>query len=426
MGKEHPQNEQELGATQPFANLPRPSRKLAALTSSALALPGIAGSASADAPIEEAQASAAYSRFEEFHLSRNKFSPSAGSRTRFEIDTLQLRFDLPATERMDVGVQFLYEEMAGASPWFVAPGTAGEPLQVMSGATIEETRYDLTLDLDYYVESGKDTFTWGFSKEDDYFSTHGSVGGERNYNDKNTTLAVSGAFSYDFIEPTDPGFSQARISSGEKWSIELFGGVSQILTRSTVAQINVLYKHSDGYLSDPYKAIQDFSQSGIISDVRPDKKDQVGVLARLRQHIAPLNASVHLDYRFYADTFKITSHTVELAWYQTFFDVVRIVPAVRYYSQSKAEFYDTLLPVGVVPDERSSDFRLSPYGAVSLRLKGEIELEDLFDAFDFVAAFSYERYLSDGDFALVAVNEREEAPGLVKFQVFAFTLTGRF
>jgi hypothetical protein len=36
--------------------LPRPSRALTALTTSALALPGIAGSARADAPIEEATA----------------------------------------------------------------------------------------------------------------------------------------------------------------------------------------------------------------------------------------------------------------------------------------------------------------------------------------------------------------------------------
>ena len=39
---------------------------------------------------------------------------------------------------------------------------------------------------------------------------------------------------------------------------------------------------------------------------------------------------------------------------------------------------------------------------------------------------SYERYLSDGNYALVSVEEDDEAPGLVKFQVIAVTLTGRF
>ena len=48
------------------------------------------------------------------------------------------------------------------------------------------------------------------------------------------------------------------------------------------------------------------------------------------------------------------------------------------------------------------------------------------DGFDLIAALSYERYLSDGGYALTHVNESDEAPGLVKFQVIAFTISGRF
>jgi len=404
------------------ARLPRPSARLAALTSSALALPGIA---QADSPIDQAQASIAQSYYKEDDISRNKFG--GGDRERYEVQTTQLRFDIPATKRIDLGVQFLYEEMSGASPWFVSANPQGDIVQVLSGATIEDERYDLTLDLDYYLETGKDSFAWGFSKEKDYFSTHFSIGGDRNYNDKNTTLSLSGAFSYDWIETTDPEFSLARIAKGEKFSIDAFMGLSQILTRSTTGQVTINYKYSDGYLSDPYKAIQDVTgSSGLLPDVRPDTKHQVSILGRVRQHIEPLNASVHLDYRFFADTFKITSHTVELAWYQNLFNWLTIAPTLRYYSQSKAEFYETVLPLNVVPKERSSDFRLSPYGAVSARIKAEAEIRDIASAFDLILAFSYERYLSDGDYALTAVSEADEAPGLVKFQVFAGTITGRF
>ncbi|HKK51414.1 MAG TPA: hypothetical protein VKA74_07495, partial [Myxococcota bacterium] len=113
----------------------RPGRTLTALTSSALALPGIAGSARADAPIEQATGSAAFSYYKEDNLSPGKFlDDGSGSRERYEVFTGQMRFDIPTSERTDIGIDLLYEEMSGASPWFVQSGPSGEALQVMSGA----------------------------------------------------------------------------------------------------------------------------------------------------------------------------------------------------------------------------------------------------------------------------------------------------
>jgi hypothetical protein len=421
----------------------RSGRRLAALTTSALALPGIAGSARADTPIEEATAAASFSYYKEDNLAPSKFSTSGGtgSRDRYEVFTGQLRFDLPATARTDVGIELLYEEMSGASPWYVLPDSNGTPLQVMSGATIEDERLDLLVDTDFYLERGKDTISAGFSQENDYLSINVGLGTERNFNDKNTTLSVSGAFAYDWIDPTDPGFSTARPSSGERWSIDLFAGLSQILSRSSAASFTVNYKHSDGYLGDPYKAIIELGASGVLlSDIRPDTKDQVALLARYRHHFESVGGSAHLDYRFYTDDFGILSHTVDVAWYQGLFGWLTISPSFRWYTQSKADFYDTVLPAGNVPKHRSSDFRLSPYGAISYRIKAEVALDDVVeydspawlqavgitDGLDLIAAVSYERYLSDGAFSIVSVSESDEAPGLVDFRVFAFTLTGRF
>ena len=423
--------------------LPRPSKTLTALTTSALALPGIAGSANADAPIERASASAAFSYYTEDNLSPSKFSTAGGtgSRNRYEVYTGQLRFDLPVSDRIDVGIDLLYEEMSGASPWYVLPDTNGKALQVMSGATIDDHRFDIAIDTDFYLDRGKDTVSVGISTEKDYFSVHTGIGTERNFNDKNTTLSVAGTFSYDWIDPTDPSFSIARPSSEEKWSIDLFGGLSQIVNRSSTVSFTVNYKHSDGYLADPYKAITQLGTSGaVLADRRPGTKDQVSLLARYRRHFESITGSLHADYRFYADNWSIKSHTVELAWYQNFFEWLTITPSVRWYSQSKADFYDTVLGIGNVPNDRSSDYRLSPYGAVSYKIKAEVAFDDVWhydspawlqaigvsNGMDLIASLSYERYRSDGDFAIESVGESEEAPGLVRFRVFAVSLSGRF
>lgn len=421
--------------------LPRPSRTLTALAGSALALPGIAGSARADAPIERATASFASSYYFEDDLKNQDFDSTTGSQDRYEVVTQQLRFDLPVSDRVDIGLDLLYEEMSGASPWFVRAGSDGTPLQVMSGATIEDTRVDAALDYDFYMDNGKDTLSHGFSKEKDYLSIHFGLGTERNYNDKNTVFNLGFAFSYDWIDPTDPELSSARPESEEKWSIDLFAGISQVLTRSTVVQFTMNYKHSDGYLSDPYKAITDIASTGVYADVRPDTKDQVSLMARVRHHFESLNGSLHGDYRFYADDWGVVSHTLEAAWYQRFFDWLTVAPSLRWYSQSKADFYEAILPAAPTAGQlRTSDYRQSPYGAVAARIKFEAELIDLFeydappllrhiginDGFDLIAAITYERYISDGHFSVSSVIEADEAPGLVNFQVVAVTLSGRF
>lgn len=425
-------------------SLPRPSKTLTALTTSALALPGIARSAHAESPVDRASASSSFSYYKEDNLSPSKFSTAGGtgSRDRYEVFTEQLRFDFPVTPRVDLGIDVLYEEMSGASPWYVLPDANGKPLQVMSGATIEDERLDVGMDVDFYLDRGKDTISAGYSTEKDYDSFHIGLGTERNFNDKNTTLSAAGAFSYDWIDPTDPGFSIARPSSGEKYSIELFAGLAQIVNRASTVSFTVNYKHSDGYLADPYKAITQLGASGtVLADIRPDTKDQVSLLARYRHRFEAVSGSLHADYRFYSDDWGVSTHTVDLAWYQNVMEWLTITPSVRWYSQGKAEFYDTVLAAGpTAPKNHSSDYRLSPYGAISYRIKAEIEILDalryrppawlqkigISEGADLIASLSYERYLSDGSFGLVSVSDSDEAPGLVRFQVFAATLTGRF
>ena len=425
--------------------LPRPSRTLTALTTSALALPGIAGSVRAETPIERASASSAFSYYKEDDLPSGKFAGAGnGSRERYEVFTGQLRFDVPLTERTDLGVDFLYEKMSGASPWFVqADSVTNEPVQVMSGATIEDQRFDLSLDVDFFMDRGKDTLSGGFSKENDYLSINFGLAAERNLNEKNTTVSAAGAFSYDWIDPTDADLFTTRPAHKKKWSVDLFAGLSQIFSRASTGQFTINYKHSDGYLSDPYKAIRGIGPGDpLLPDRRPGKKDQVSLLFRYRHHFESLNGSLHADYRFYADDWEMKSHTVDLAWYQDFLGLgwLTITPSVRWYSQSKAFFYDPLLPAGTDPKTASSDYRLSPYGAISYRLKVEAEFVNLWnydapawlqavgisEGFDLIASVSYERYLSDGRFSAISVDDDEEAPALVRFNVFAVTLTGRF
>jgi len=394
---------------------------LAALTASALALPGLASFARAETPVDRWTASHATSFYVEDDLDSAKVAP--GSETsRYEIRTHQLDLRAPFTDRTDLALHFVHESMSGATPWFVEPDADGEPVQVMSGATVKDTRQDFLGTGSYYLDNGRLSLSGGLSTENDYFSGNGGLEAAVDFNEKTTTLSSGFGFSFDTIEPTDANLFPTRVSEEEKQSYSIFAAISQVVNREAQLQSGLTFQHSTGFLSDPYKLV---SVGGVnLADSRPDSRNQVSWLTRYRHHFSGVEGTLHADYRFYLDDWEVYSHTVELAWYQSIFERFRLIPSLRYYDQSQASFYSPYFLVLPSDGFASSDYRLSPYGAISWKLKAEATLTDLPFEMDWIVGIAWERYLSGGELALSEV--RFENPGLVSFNVFTLNLTARF
>jgi hypothetical protein len=273
---------------------------------------------------------------------------------------------------------------------------------------------------DYYFERGKATLGGGVSSENDYLAFNGSLGGEREFNDKNTTLSGGVGASFDSITPSGTDEFPERPHNEDKQSYNGYLALSQILGDSTIGQTSLKYQHATGFLSDPYKRA--FVASVPETDVRPDLRHQISSLTRLRHHFRSLEASLHLNYTFYWDDWEMNSHMFEVAWYQTLFDRFRLIPSARYYSQSQAEFYAPFYVTQRSDGLRSSDYRLSPFGAYSYKIQAEFPFEVWQFNLHMTAAF--ERYVSGGDLALETVDF--ENPGLVSYNLFTVGMTGRF
>lgn len=404
----------------------RASPALSALTTSALSLPGLAGSAAADSPAERVRGDYSYSFYSEDPMPRGKVVPGATTQ-RYEIESHQVHLSAPVAERFDVGLDFTYETMSGATPWYLVPDADGKPVQVMTGATIQEQRSDAHLSGSYYLDSGRVGLGGGVSVENDYLAGYGSFDAERHFNEKNTTLSGGLGFSLDTIEPTGGG-TEGRVVREHKQSYNAFAGVSQILGRASVVNSTLSFQHSRGFLSDPYKRVLVGIDVGgtvtptPIPDSRPDMRNQITWLTRFRHHVELLNATLHADYQFYADDWEVTSHTIDVSWYQNLLRWLRVVPSMRYYSQSQAKFYAPWFATQPSNGLYSADYRLSPYGALSWRSRVETRFTTW--SLDWTAAFGYERYTSSGDLALGKVKVAN--PGLVSFNLYSFTLTGRF
>jgi len=386
---------------------------LAALTAGALLLPDLAR-----AQAEHWSIDYGYSLYSEGDLDASKLQ--AGSAERYDIDTHLISLRGPLTGRFDLGIDVVHETMTGATPWFVEPDAQGEPLQVMTGASIEEQRDDVFSRGVYYFDTARLNLSTGYSTEDDYSAINLGLGSEHDFNEKNTTLSWGTGLSFDSIDPT-PTATNADPSQEDKRSIGLFAGWSQVIDRSSALQTTLSYQNGSGFLSDPYKLV---SIGGLNSpDARPDTRNQFALLTRYRRHVESVAGTLHADYRFYVDDWNINSHTFELAWYQSLWEVLTLVPSVRYYTQSQADFYGPYFLTSP-GDEFSSDYRLSPYGALSGKLRLDTHSFEWPFRMAWKVGVSYERYQSSGSLAIQSVDV--ENPGLVSFDVFMLDLSARF
>jgi hypothetical protein len=392
---------------------------LAALTGAALALPGLVGSAAAEGMTERIGAEYGYSRYAEDAISRSKAAVGS-ERDRYEIDVHQLRFATPLADRFDLGLDIVHESMSGATPWYVIPDDDGKPVQVMTGATVEERRTDALLEGRYFLDRGLASLAGGVSFENDYLAINGALGGQLDLDDKNTALSGGLGISYDMIDPTDSDEFPLRPEHEKKQTYSVHAGISQVLRRNAAVQSTLTYALGHGFLSDPYK--QALVAGEPLADSRPELRHQIAWLTRYRHHFDGLRASLHADYQLYWDDWSIMAHTFELAWYQSLFESIRLIPALRYYSQGQADFYAPFYEQARADGHYSSDYRLSPFGAISWRLRAEAQLRLL--RLDCVAFFAWERYLSSGKYALQKVDS--ENPGLVRFNVFSVGLQTRF
>jgi hypothetical protein len=399
----------------------RRGRTLALLTTSALSLiPGLAERAHAQAADNGWSLQYGYSMYSEGSIPESKIV--AGSRHRYDIDTHAFKLDAPIGSNISVGLDVTYEKMTGASPWLIEPNLVGDPVVIMTGASISDARTDALLSVTYTGEKSRTTLSGGTSLEDDYTSINFGFNREKDFNQKATTLSWGLGYSSDTSDPTPTSFTPSP-NKHHKQTGSFSVGLGQVIDRASVAQSSLTLQYSDGYLSDPYKLV---SSGGVnLPDQRPGTRLQIAWLTRYRRHFERVHGSLHADYQLNWDDWGPLANMLELGWHQELFHYVTLAPSVRYYSQSKADFYAPYFAPGLTASQAaSSDYRLSPYGALSYKMRAEVSLAELLGLASARIGVQYEHYQSGKEFALGSV--RTENPALVDFDVLMVTLKTGF
>jgi hypothetical protein len=373
-------------------------KTLAALTSAALALPGMTSHSHAATPPTKVELEGGLFYYDE--------GPD-----RVRVATVQQQALTPVGDNFDVKLNAVYDAISGASPIYNVPtlecpggtviqptnggaetvsgasgasGSSTSPLprprggipytqsgckpigvqQVISPTPFDDRRVAVDLKVNHY--RGDTTFGvgLGISDEEDYRSNFLTLDLRQDLNEKRTTLALGFSLADDKVMPVnDPGFI------GDKQTLQYLVGLTQILDKYSITQVNLTYSNAAGYLTDPYKDVFVLDTNSVVPERRPDERGQWNLLGRYIRFVPALDAAVHLDYRYSWDDWGVTANTLETSWIQTLGAGWQATFGVRYYSQGEADFYQDYFDTLPSSGGYTSDYRLATFGALGYRLR---------------------------------------------------------
>jgi hypothetical protein len=372
------------------------SKVLKALTTMALALPAIQCT-KGETAITNAQSDFRYTRVNE------------GS-NHYQIDIYQVTLAMALAPNMDISVRANQDVMSGESVYAYERQdlrtVGGSPSTLVAARTynsIQDKRSVADVTVRYFGDEYHVAIGGGASEENFYESLTAHFQLTNEFNKSNTELSWGYSVSNDSIRPSLSTYStylpyqrvqtrQGKLS--QRFNVDL----KQDLTKTTLAQAGLEFIADRGYLDDPYKIVfvngnpmrsdpdgagqtgpLDAFGSHFVRDRRPDCKGTLAANIKLIQHITPLNASVHLGYRFANNTWDIKSNTFTIYYYQDLGESWQVVPSFRYYTQGEAYFYSMAFDfIGNAPfpskpinstGPASSDYRLGKYGSLTAELK---------------------------------------------------------
>ncbi len=268
---------------------------------------------------------------------------------------------------------------SGSGSYQIAPGK--DPLD----DTFRDTRialsggYTTTVGASSRLQAGLDA-----SSEYDYLHLGANLRWETDFNQKNTTVFAGAAFGNDSIEPEGGlpiAFSAMRPAgvtpnrSGIKETkavVDALVGVSQIINRRSLLDVVLSFSSVSGYMTDPFKVlsvVDPLTGRPVASPTdpglrwyryenRPDTRTRTSLFTEYRYALD--RDSLAVNYRFMTDDWGIDSHTIEAKYHWNLSRRTSLEPQVRYYTQTAADFYRTVLISNQpLPSFASADYRLA-------------------------------------------------------------------
>jgi hypothetical protein len=241
------------------------------------------------------------------------------------------------TENLGVEADYFIDKVSGAS------------VDVLSNASvIKDERHQKTVNVEYI--RNKTTYSLGFtnSSERDYISNTPHFQISQDMFGDLTTVTLGFSSTRNKIGENNgtalvPNVAWVGTSQTRSYSL----GLSQIITRNLIGGVTVDVITDAGYLANPYRFIRfrdaadppKFYSLG--SQIYPLTRTSTAIEGRAKYYL-PYRAAATVSYRYFRDTWGITSETVEFDYTHPIRNIWILEGRVRVYEQGHADFYSDL------------------------------------------------------------------------------------
>lgn len=306
-----------------------------------------------------------------------------------------------------MNLRLTFDALSGSTPTGESPSkyvqtytrpSGGQGILVPAGQHplddhFEDTRYgaDLTFSRPITrLTNAKAGVRW--SAEADYKSLGINAGITQDLNQRNTTIGLSAAVNRDKVSPVGGFYApltevgslnnetsderRARFEGRTKNVYDVVASIGQVIDRKTVLRVSGSVTRSNGYLTDPYKILSVVQAPGdadpgepvtAVYERRPGWRQQNAVMAQMKRQVGGIAGDV--SYRYFWDDWGVRSHVVDVAWHMAFISRSALMPRVRWYRQSAADFHTPFLIDGAPnPNYASADSRLAKLQAMTFGL----------------------------------------------------------
>lgn len=206
-------------------------------------------------------------------------------------------------------------------------------IDVMSYASpYSETRKEYELGGSVVWNDALISASYSNSQESDYDAETIHFNYEQSLFGAMTTLSLGYSHGEDDVGKNgEPGFSEAVRRNQYRL------GVSQVITRNSVLQLNLETITDEGFLGSPYRFVA--VGGALRPEQLPRTRTSTATALKGLYYFERWESSLKLEYRYFSDTWDITAHTIELQYSHPFGARTIVDARYRFYSQDGANFY---------------------------------------------------------------------------------------
>ncbi len=287
---------------------------------------------------------------------------------------------------------------------------------------IYDRRFEYSAGFSSIIPDGTLSVGYIQSDENDYHSKTVTAGGTREFNTKNTVFGFGFSNGDDNIQSaSNKGFNEYM--RNQVYSLSL----TQILSKVSLVQFVYDFRVENGYLASPYRRAKfEDPTSGVITsrdENHPHTRNRNAAAVKYNYFYEPWSTSLGTTYRFYVDSWGVSSHTIEERVTKEFSKKFQLSVSFRYYTQNKASFFkDYYEDPGAL--FYTGNNTLATYHSFMIGLRPAFTLTDHVSIFCKIE--DYEESFDDASDAYQLTTKADDKPLRISAKVIGLGVSAKF